>query len=113
MVFLYVLFGLLGAGALVFTIQNPDPISLTFLSWHTPPLPHALLLLLAAFVGVVCAAVSGFAQQFQLKRKVRRLETRLAVLSRELDARLCEPTHLEPAVTTRSPVAPVVRSGIM
>jgi uncharacterized integral membrane protein len=112
MVFLYVLFGLLGAVALVFTIQNPDPISLTFLSWHTPPLPQALLLLLAAFVGVVCAAVSGFAQQFQLKRKVRRLETRLAV-SRELDARLCEPTHLEPAVTTRSPVAPVVRSRIM
>ena len=86
MVFLYVLFGLLGAGALVFTIQNPDPISLTFLSWHTPPLPQALLLLLAAFVGVVCAGVSGFAQQAQLKRKVRRLETRLAVLSRELDA---------------------------
>jgi uncharacterized integral membrane protein len=113
MVFLYVLFGLLGAVALVFTIQNPDPISLTFLSWHTPPLPQALLLLLAAFVGVVCAGVSGFAQQAQLKRKVRRLETRLAVLSRELDARLCEPTHREPAVTTRSPVAPVVRSRIM
>ena len=66
MVFLYVLFGLLGAMALVFTVQNPDPVSLAFFNWHTPPLPQSLLLLLAAFVGVVCAAVSGFAQQFQL-----------------------------------------------
>jgi uncharacterized integral membrane protein len=113
MVFLYVLFGLLGAAALVFTVQNPDPVSLTFLNWHTPQLPQSLLLLLAAFVGVVCAAVSGFAQQFQLKGKVRRLETRLAVLTRELDAPLCEPTRLEQVMTPRSPVTPVVRSRIM
>ena len=73
------------------------------------------------FIGAIFAAVwqavallkSGEHKQFQLKRKVRRLETRLAVLRRELDARLCEQTHLESAVTTRSPVAPVVRSRIM
>jgi uncharacterized integral membrane protein len=113
MVFLYVLFGLLGAMTLVFAVQNPDPVSLTFFDWHTPPLPQALLLLLAASVGVVCAPVSGFAQQFQLKGKVRRLETRLAVLTRELDAPFCEPTRLEQVVPPRSPVTPVVRSRIM
>lgn len=38
MVFLYVLIGLLGAMALVFTVQNPEPITLTFLNWRTTPL---------------------------------------------------------------------------
>jgi len=113
MVFLYVLFGLLGAVALVFTVQNPDPVSLSFLNWHTPPLPQALLLLLAAFVGVVCAAVSGFAQQFQLKGRIRRLETRVAVLTRELDAPLFEPTRLQQVVPPRASAPPVARSRIM
>ena len=56
------------------------------------------MLLLAASVGAVCPAVSGFVQQFRLKGKVRRLETRLAVLTRELDAPFCEPTRLEQVV---------------
>jgi uncharacterized integral membrane protein len=116
MVFLYVLIGLLGAMALVFTVQNPEPVTLTFLNWRTTPLPQSLLLLLAAFVGVVCAAVSGFAQQFQLKRKIRRLETRLTALSRELDSPLREPVRID-SVRGQSPSSstapPVARSRIM
>jgi uncharacterized integral membrane protein len=116
MVFVYVLIGLLGAVALVFTVQNPDPVTIAFLNWRTTPLPLSLLLLLSAFVGVVCAAVSGFAQQFQLKRKIRRLETRLAVLSRELDSPLREPVRID-SVRGQSPnssvASPVARSRIM
>ncbi len=116
MVFLYVLIGLVGAMALVFTVQNPDPVTLTFLNWRTTPLPQSLLLLLSAFVGVVCAAVSGFAQQFQLKRKIRRLETRLTILSRELDSPLRAPVRID-SVRGQSPnssiVPPVARSRIM
>jgi len=81
MVFVYVLVAILGAAAMVFAVQNPDPVSITFLGTQTASLPLSLLLLLSVFVGVVFAAISGFAREFELKRKVRRLEKRIAELS--------------------------------
>jgi cell division protein FtsB len=56
-------------------------VSITFLGSQTASLPLSLLLLLSVFVGVVFAAVSGFAREIELKRKIRRLEKRIAELS--------------------------------
>jgi len=81
MVFVYVLVGLLGAAAMAFAVQNPDPVAVTFLGWQTVSLPLSLLLLLSVFVGVVFASVSGFAREIELMRKVRRLEKRIVELS--------------------------------
>jgi len=81
MIFVYVLVAILGAAAMVFAVQNPDPVSITFLSSQTASLPLSLLLLLSVFVGVVFAAISGFAREFELKRKIRKLEKRIAELS--------------------------------
>jgi uncharacterized integral membrane protein len=81
MVFLYVLIGILGAAALVFTVQNPDPVSVNFLNWRTVAMPLSLLLLLAVALGIVVASVSAFATQIQLKLKIRRLEQQIAKLS--------------------------------
>jgi len=74
MVFLYVLIGILGAAALVFTVQNPDPVAVNFLNWRTVG-----LLLLAVALGLVVASISAFATQIQLKLKIRRLEQQLAL----------------------------------
>jgi uncharacterized integral membrane protein len=81
MVFVYVLIALLGAAAMAFAVQNPDPVTVSFLNLRTAGLPLSLLLLLSAFVGVVFASVSGFAREIELKLKVRRLEKRIVELS--------------------------------
>ena len=81
MVFVYVLIALLGAGAMAFAVQNPDPVAVNFLTLRTVSLPLSLLLLLSVFVGVLFASVSGFAREIELKRNIRRLEKRIAELS--------------------------------
>ena len=81
MVFVYVLVAIVGAAAMAFAVQNPDPVSISFLGSQTASLPLSLLLLLSVFVGVVFAAVSGFAREFELKRKIRKLERRIVELS--------------------------------
>jgi len=81
MVFVYVLVAIVGAAAMAFAVQNPDPVSISFLGAQTASLPLSLLLLLAVFVGVVFAAVSGFAREIELKRKIRKLEKRIVELS--------------------------------
>ena len=81
MVFVYLLMALFGVAAVVFATQNPDPVSLTFLRWRTVSMPLSFVLLLSAFVGVVVASVSAFAEKIQLQRKLRALERRVAELA--------------------------------
>jgi uncharacterized integral membrane protein len=92
MVFLYTLFGVLGAATLIFTFQNPDPVSVNFLNWRTVGMPLSLLLLLAVFLGIVVTSISAFAKQIELKLKIRRLEQQIARLS----APPKQPQHVEP-----------------
>jgi len=92
MVFLYTLIGVLGAAAMIFTVQNPDPVSVNFLNWRSVGMPLSLLLLLAVFLGIVVASVSAFAKQIELKLKIRRLEQQIAKLS----APAKQPRRVEP-----------------
>jgi uncharacterized integral membrane protein len=81
MLFVYVLVAILGVGAALFALQNPDMVTVSFLGWRTVELPVSLIILLSAFVGIVVASISAFAQQFQLERRIRKLQRRLAELS--------------------------------
>jgi uncharacterized integral membrane protein len=81
MVFVYLLVAMLGVGAAIFAVQNPDLVAVHFLSWRTVELPVSLIILLSAFVGIVVASISAFAQQIQLERRIRKLQRRLAELS--------------------------------
>ena len=81
MVFLYVLFGVLGAGAMIFSVQNTEPVTVNFLNWRTVGMPLSFLLLSSVFVGVIFTSVSAFATQIELKLKIRRLENQIARLS--------------------------------
>ena len=92
MVFLYTLIGVLGAAAMIFTVQNPDPVSVNFLNWRSVGMPLSLLLLLAVFLGIVVASVSAFAKQIELKLKIRRLEQQITKLS----APAKQPRRVEP-----------------
>ena len=81
MVFVYVLIALLGAAAMAFAVQNPEPVTVNFLNVRMVNLPLSMLLLLSVFVGVLFASVSGFAREIELKHKVRKLEKRIAELT--------------------------------
>jgi uncharacterized integral membrane protein len=81
MLFVYVLMALLGASAAIFAIQNLDPVVIRFLVWRVDGMPVALVILLSAFIGIVFAALSGFAQQWRLRSRVRQLESQVARLS--------------------------------
>jgi len=81
MLFIYLLMAVVGVLAMIFAVQNPDPVAVRFLQWRIADLPLSLVILFSAIVGVICAAVSGFAQQIRLKLKIRQLERRIAQLS--------------------------------
>ncbi len=81
MLFVYVLMALVGAAAAVFAIQNLDPVVIRFLVWRVEGMPLALVILLSAFVGVVFASLSGFAQQWRLRSRLRQLENQVAQLA--------------------------------
>ena len=81
MVFVYVLMALVGAAAAIFAIQNLDPVVIRFLVWRIEGMPVALVILLSAFIGIVFAALSGFAQQWRLRSRLRQLENQVAQLS--------------------------------
>jgi len=81
MLFVYLVVAILGVGAAIFSLQNPDMVTVHFLGWRTIELPVSLIILLSAFVGIVVASISAFAQQFQLERRIRKLQRRLAELS--------------------------------
>jgi len=81
MFFIYLLMAAVGVLAMIFAVQNPDPVEVRFLRWSLTDLPLSLVILFSAIVGVICAAVSGFAQQLRLKMKVRQLERQIAQLS--------------------------------
>ena len=78
MVFVYLLMALFGVAAVIFATQNPEPVALTFLRWKTLAMPLSFVLLMSAFVGVVVASVSAFAEKIQLQRKIRALERQVA-----------------------------------
>jgi lipopolysaccharide assembly protein A len=81
MLLIYLLMAVVGVLAMIFAVQNPGPVQVRFLHWRIADLPLSLVILFSAIIGVICAAVSGFAQQLRLKLKIRQLERRIAQLS--------------------------------
>ncbi|HLF50634.1 MAG TPA: LapA family protein [Methylomirabilota bacterium] len=81
MLFVYVFMALVGAAAALFAVQNLDPVVVRFLVWRVEGMPLALVILLSAFIGIVFASTSGFAQQWKLRMRLRQLENHVAQLA--------------------------------
>lgn len=92
MLFLYVLSGILGAAAVIFTVQNPDPVAITFLHWRSVSLPQSLVIMLAVFLGIMVASVSSFSQEIQFRQRISRLKVQIGELRRQV-AELSDATH--------------------
>ncbi len=59
------------------TIQNPNPVSLQFLSWETRGTPQIVVILVSLLAGGILATVMGMAKQSRLKETIRHLEEEL------------------------------------
>jgi len=59
---------------ILMTVQNPNPVSLQFLSWQTQQVPIIIIILISALAGVVISAVLGLIKQSKLKGKIRQLQ---------------------------------------
>jgi len=105
MVFVFLLMALFGASALIFAVQNPQPVALAFLAWQTISMPVSFVLLVSAFVGVLAASVSGFAEKIRLQLRVRDLERQVARLTaeRSVVVPVREPVPVRPRVAEPVP----------
>ena len=59
---------------ILMTIQNPNPVSLQFLSWETRGIPQIVVILVSVMAGMVLSTVLGLTRQVKLKERIRRLE---------------------------------------
>ena len=59
---------------ILMTVQNPNPVSLQFLSWRTRGIPQIVVILVSLLAGVILATVLGLAKQSKLKQTIRRMQ---------------------------------------
>ena len=55
------------------TVQNPNPVSLQFLSWEAPQVPQIIVILISLMAGVIVSSVLSLRTQWKLKEKIGRL----------------------------------------
>jgi uncharacterized integral membrane protein len=66
------------------TVQNPNPVSVQFLSWEAQQVPVIIIILISLLAGVIISSVLGLIKQSKLKDKIRRLH-------REIEELKCPP----------------------
>jgi uncharacterized integral membrane protein len=59
------------------TIQNPNPVSVQFLSWQAQQVPVIIVILISLLAGVIISSFFGLIKQSKLKDKIRRLENEI------------------------------------
>lgn len=55
----------------VLTVQNPNPVSVQFLSWEAQQVPVIVIVLISLSSGVIISSVLGLIKQSKLKNKIR------------------------------------------
>jgi uncharacterized integral membrane protein len=56
------------------TVQNPNPVSVQFLSWEAQQVPVIIIILISLLAGVIITSILGLIKQSKLKDKIRRLQ---------------------------------------
>ncbi|MFQ5772671.1 MAG: LapA family protein [bacterium] len=54
------------------TVQNPNPVSVQFLSWEAQQVPVIIIILISLLAGVIISSILGLIKQSKLKDKIRR-----------------------------------------
>ena len=85
----YVLIAAAAIAIAIFALQNPDHVTIRFLTWQIERAPLAAVILVSGAAGAIIVSLIGFVQRWRLRSKIRQLEARV----RSLEA-------ARPAVTT-------------
>ncbi len=65
---------------ILMTVQNPNPVSVQFLSWEAQQVPLIIVILISLLVGFIISTVLGLIKQSKLKDKIRRLQREIEEL---------------------------------
>ena len=65
---------------ILMTVQNPNPVSVQFLSWEAQQVPVIIIILISLLAGVIISSVLGLIKQSKLKDKIRRLQREIEEL---------------------------------
>ncbi len=71
---------------ILMTVQNPNPVSVQFLSWQAEQVPVIIIILISLLTGVFVSAVSSLIKQSKLKDKIHRLEREIDDLKYPLES---------------------------
>jgi len=62
------------------TVQNPNPVSVQFLSWEAQQVPVIIIILISLLAGVIISSILGLIKQSKLKDKIRHLQREIEEL---------------------------------
>lgn len=66
----------------VMTVQNPNPVSVQFLSWEAPQVPVIVIVLISLSAGVIVSSVLSLIKQSKLRDKIRQQQRELEDLKK-------------------------------
>jgi uncharacterized integral membrane protein len=62
---------------ILMTVQNPNPVSVQFLSWEAQQVPVIIIILISLLAGVIISSFFGLIKRSKLKDKIRRLQSEI------------------------------------
>ena len=65
---------LIALALLLVTVQNPNPVSLPFLSWQARQIPLIIIILISLLAGLIVSSILGLLKQWKLKGTIGRLQ---------------------------------------
>jgi uncharacterized integral membrane protein len=65
---------------LLVTVQNPNPVSLQFLSWQAQQVPLIIVILISLLIGAIISSILGLIKQSRLKQTIHRLQEEIEEL---------------------------------
>ena len=76
---------LVALALVVLTVQNPNPVSVQFLSWEAQQVPVIVIVLISLSAGVIVSSVLGLIKQSKLKEKIRQQQREIEDLRQPPD----------------------------
>ncbi|GBF32990.1 hypothetical protein DCCM_2087 [Desulfocucumis palustris] len=78
----------LGSGFLlliaIFAYQNPQEVTLRFITWEMPPIPLVLLIFFSTAMGALITLLFSLAKQLTQGMKIRELQNKLKHLEKQI-----------------------------
>jgi uncharacterized integral membrane protein len=59
---------------ILLTVQNPNPVTLQFLSWDAESVPLIVVILISLMAGIIMSSILSLLKQAKLKGKIRSLQ---------------------------------------